>query len=564
MFSIFSFGLSICLLFGLQISVHCLPINSKPLPIKRAENVFKSGTGDLDWKNELMEKKYNLNVFFFKRDTKAPHYNLMLPSAPPPQPKPQPRPHFWPKPQPRPLFKPKWSPKPINPWKPQKRDEKHKAYGEMLNVAGVVTSGTSTSILNCLLDGTVAVPAPTGNQSPTRGSTQPTTIRSSIKKDAKYHSEKAKKASTSSHVWATAIRGDVDYTSHNLSKGKYKEAVSGVVSACVAGVSVLSCLLASTIALPTPTVSNLGFPPHELGTLAIPGPTSSTPGRLLHESTQSTTSRSAAKGRKYHSFKANVSAMASRLWARTAKGNARYAIYNLGKGNLREAASSAGSASIASPAQSDDHSEISYQMKKGKTYHSKEAYTSSQLSKDWVRGAIGNARITAYHLKEGFLKEAAYSTAAACGAGMNCAKNKVKSVYHDTASKLSQAPLFNGLMEQILATPIPTGSRNNSPTRRPSTPTHTSGGGSSTGQQDAPPVKNKQYHTSRAATAKDDVNIVGSWTKGIARDTGNAFKKHEYGTALAGVGLTCLEGIACAARGIGYAHHKNKAKNASQ
>ncbi|PWN31954.1 uncharacterized protein FA14DRAFT_181874 [Meira miltonrushii] len=123
--------------------------------------------------------------------------------------------------------------------------------------------------------------------------------------------------------------------------------------------------------------------------------------------------------------------------------------------------------------------------------------------------------------------------------------------------------LFNALMEQILATPVPTGSRNSSPTRRPSTPIHPSGV-SSTGQQDARPVKNGQYHQSRAQVAKNDVKAAAGWTKEAARSTRESIAQGKHSDAVSSAFWTCVAGAACGVRSIGYGIHKAKAKSTPQ
>lgn len=99
----------------------------------------------------------------------------------------------------------------------------------------------------------------------------------------------------------------------------------------------------------------------------------------------------------------------------------------------------------ASPTHADNDNgssahRTSRQASKGKQYHSDESFRTLQSSREWVRGAKGNARITSYHLKKGYLKEAAISTAATCIAGANCAKERVKSVFHGIAAKMSIRP----------------------------------------------------------------------------------------------------------------------------
>lgn len=130
--------------------------------------------------------------------------------------------------------------------------------------------------------------------------------------------------------------------------------------------------------------------------------------------------------------------------------------------------------------------------------------------------------------------------------------------------------LVNGLVKQTLATPVPVGSRNSSPTRRPSSPVgaryNTSTSSTHVGEftVQPPPVKNKQYHTTRAVIAKDDVELSAKFTKKAFKATGQAIARNDFTGALSGAVWTCAGAVACAARGVGYAHHKNKAKNLSE
>lgn len=115
--------------------------------VKRIENGVNSGIIGTSFEpvlnKRMMKEKDYFNTLFKRK--KYPVYNQMLPATPEPKsnPQPQPQPKPEPKPQPKP-FPNAYRP----PWIPQKRDEKHKPYGEMLNVAGVVAGEAGVSATN--------------------------------------------------------------------------------------------------------------------------------------------------------------------------------------------------------------------------------------------------------------------------------------------------------------------------------------------------------------------------------------------------------------------------------